>query len=389
MFFEKFVEQHRVHRFVAHGEDFPFGVAHHQTGIHLLYLLSHKAKLGRAFRVDVLFVMEGNRPQRKERFARVAHRFDPIFEALGRAYEAKLTTGSIDIDGRACDRCVRDARDKGGRLDSTCADANGAGLTGDTLVPYIDIVVARGEITTGEIAQRNVAIAGCVDIERTNTAGRVPAAGCIVVERGNADGRVKIAGGVEKERKSTVGGVLGACCVATERSKAAGRVIHANGVARERYIPDGRVVGARCVATERSSTDCRVMLTSGVATERSTTVGRVKVAGGVAVKRSIPVGCVGQAGGVAIERSMTVGRVIQSSAVARKRFISASCVLGAGCVAKQRVITKGRVMHTAGKALECTITIGRVGAGIASVRFRTNPQSLRGWRQREHENCEE
>jgi hypothetical protein len=29
--FEELVEQHRVHRFVANGEDFPFGVAHHQV----------------------------------------------------------------------------------------------------------------------------------------------------------------------------------------------------------------------------------------------------------------------------------------------------------------------------------------------------------------------
>src|SRR5438094_7835083 len=33
--FEKFIEQHRVHRFVADGEDYPFTVTHHPIGMRL------------------------------------------------------------------------------------------------------------------------------------------------------------------------------------------------------------------------------------------------------------------------------------------------------------------------------------------------------------------
>jgi len=40
MFFQKLVEQHRVHRFVAHGVDPSVLIAHHQVGVYLGYFLS-------------------------------------------------------------------------------------------------------------------------------------------------------------------------------------------------------------------------------------------------------------------------------------------------------------------------------------------------------------
>ena len=43
--FEELVEQHRVHRVVAHGVDLAVVIAHHQIGIHLGYFLGDQAEL--------------------------------------------------------------------------------------------------------------------------------------------------------------------------------------------------------------------------------------------------------------------------------------------------------------------------------------------------------
>ena len=63
-------------------------------------------------------------------------------------------------------RCPANAGDKGFRLSSGCADADGSGLARDTTVANIDIVTARGEIDTGMKAQCDVVAAGCVVQER-------------------------------------------------------------------------------------------------------------------------------------------------------------------------------------------------------------------------------
>ena len=54
MLFEKLIEQHRVHRFIAHGVRFSFFVAGHQIGVHLLHLLGHEAELRDTLRVKLL-----------------------------------------------------------------------------------------------------------------------------------------------------------------------------------------------------------------------------------------------------------------------------------------------------------------------------------------------
>ena len=45
MLFEKLVEQHRVHRFVANGVRLALFVASHQIGIYFFHLLGHQAEL--------------------------------------------------------------------------------------------------------------------------------------------------------------------------------------------------------------------------------------------------------------------------------------------------------------------------------------------------------
>ena len=43
MFFQEFVEQHRIHCVVAHGVDLAVGRASHQIRIHLFHFLGHEA----------------------------------------------------------------------------------------------------------------------------------------------------------------------------------------------------------------------------------------------------------------------------------------------------------------------------------------------------------
>ena len=49
-----------------------------------------------------------------------------------------------------------------------------------------------------------------------------------------------------------------------------------------------------------------------------------------------------------------------------------------GGVAKEGLKTKGSVVDAAGKALERILTLGRIGAGIASIRRWANPENVRG-----------
>ncbi len=43
--FEKLVEQHGVHRFVADGVNLALGIASHQIGVHLFHVLGYETEL--------------------------------------------------------------------------------------------------------------------------------------------------------------------------------------------------------------------------------------------------------------------------------------------------------------------------------------------------------
>ena len=75
-------------------------------------------------------------------------------------------------------RLPKNAGDKGSCL---ChADADGVGLASHTRVEDVNIYIARGQITAGEIAHGNVNAAGGVVKERASTDGRVVVAGGVV-----------------------------------------------------------------------------------------------------------------------------------------------------------------------------------------------------------------
>src|SRR4029453_12452319 len=119
--------------------------------------------------------------------------------------------------------CSVDACEICGGVGPLRADADGAGLGSNTLVPYIDIVVARGEIGTGETAQRDVSQAGGVIQQRPLTVAPIVGAARILIYRKITSSRILIAGDVEKHRPITIDRVLFASGVENHRESPVSR----------------------------------------------------------------------------------------------------------------------------------------------------------------------
>ena len=193
VFFEELVEQHRVHRLVAHGVDLTLLIASHQSGVHLFYLLGHQPKLRDALRVKVVFVAEGHRFERENRFARLVHGLDLVLETLRGNYRAEVTAAIYNYPYTSGHSDPANAGDKRVRVSSYRADADCAGLASNTSVADVNIVTARREILTSSCAQGDVAEAGCVVLKRCETAGRVEVGLCAALKRISTDGRVALA----------------------------------------------------------------------------------------------------------------------------------------------------------------------------------------------------
>ena len=74
--FEELVEQHSVDCAVMDAFDLPFFVTDRQVWVHLGYILGDQAVLQTVAAIDLLFITEDDRLERKERFAGVVHRFN-------------------------------------------------------------------------------------------------------------------------------------------------------------------------------------------------------------------------------------------------------------------------------------------------------------------------
>src|SRR5947208_2225823 len=181
--FEELVEQHRVHRLVAHGVDLTLLIASHQSGVHLFYLLGHQPKLRDALRVKVVFVAEGHRFERENRFARLVHGLDLVLETLRGNYRAEVTAAIYNYPYTSGHSDPANAGDKGVSLPlvTAVADADCVGLAyrgcwyrgcwyrgcwhrvsrlfGFGVGDDVNIVTTRREILTGSCAQDDVALA--------------------------------------------------------------------------------------------------------------------------------------------------------------------------------------------------------------------------------------
>src|SRR5262249_47905725 len=147
---EELVEQHRVHRFVTHGESFPLVVADHQIRIYLFPVLSHQAKLRRSLRIDFLLVAERNGLEREDRFAGFVHRLNTLFVFSGELTRAELAMGVDEHAYPAIRRFAVDAGDKRPLLCPRLADANGIRIASgaEHTSSNNDIIAAGGKIET-------------------------------------------------------------------------------------------------------------------------------------------------------------------------------------------------------------------------------------------------
>src|SRR5437899_2810061 len=160
MLFEKLIEQHRVHRLVAHRVSFSLSVASNEIGIDLFHLLGDQAKLCDASRVKLVLVTEGHRFEREDRFACLVHRFDRVLETLRGDNRAEMAAGINNDPDTSSNRYSTNPGDKGFRLSSCRANANRIGVTRSTRVADLDIAVAIEESRPGVKAQCSVITAG-------------------------------------------------------------------------------------------------------------------------------------------------------------------------------------------------------------------------------------
>ena len=171
-----------------------------------------------------LFVAEADRFKREERFAGLIHGFDVVFVA---------SRGDLEAEFAASAYSNKDAVSLRRRAD--VSNARHVALPSKTKDALADTDIATSrDIETGFKAQANVGAAGCVEIERMGTAGRVKVASCVVKERDVTVGRVVVTDGVGKERFKTGGRVVESGSVEKECSPASGRVSEPGGVVEER-----------------------------------------------------------------------------------------------------------------------------------------------------------
>src|SRR5881392_1751046 len=131
MLFEKLVEQHRVHRIIAHRVRLSIGVANYQIGIYLLYLLGHESEFRSTLGVDFLLVTERDGFEAEDCFACVTHRLDLLLETARGANGTELTCGIYLHYQALCDGCRINPCDICIRLSSFSANADGVRFGGD------------------------------------------------------------------------------------------------------------------------------------------------------------------------------------------------------------------------------------------------------------------
>ncbi len=321
--FQKLVEEHGVHGFVAHRFRFATTVQGDKLWSDLGHFLGDEAKRERAARINLLLVTEPDRPEAEDRLAGLGHRPDLIFVAPRGGEGPDLVVG-IDVNRPAIGNRRVNIADPGGVVHASSA--------------------VHGEANTNIAVARDV-LAGTI------TDGRVGVAGGVVVERAHAIGRVLRTGGVSTECALAIGRVEDADGVAVERVHAIGRVGEADGVAVERALAIGRVGEA-----------------DGVAVERAHAIGRVGEAGGVAVERVHAIGRVGDADGVVPERIKPRGRVVVARRIGQKRRIANGRVAVARAIAIERAIAHGRVSLAGCVEIERPRPVGRIEISLGVAR---------------------
>src|SRR5437762_12494854 len=129
-----------------------------------------------------MLVAEGDRLQRKDCFAGFVHRRNRLLETLRGDDCAEVAVGIDNDPHTSGDGDPTNASEISVGLSSYRADADGVGLGSNTKVADVDIVAASGETETGSIAERNVACANRIAIERIHAARCVELAACVLIK---------------------------------------------------------------------------------------------------------------------------------------------------------------------------------------------------------------
>ena len=239
--FEKLVEQHRVHRFVADGVRLALFVSRDQIRVHLLHLLSHEAKLRNPSGSSSCLVAESHRFERQDRFACLVHRLDRVLKPLRGDNSAEATISTYDDPYAISDGHSTNTRNNGAFLNATRADSNRIQVTSLSRIANIDVVIPPlifcpapnptailllPEHGTRERfnPNRRIAVAICETGERRRAYGRVGNAGSVTRECHIANRGVKAAGGVKFESIITVGVVEVAGRVGMKRVNAGSNI---------------------------------------------------------------------------------------------------------------------------------------------------------------------
>src|SRR5262245_59212883 len=166
MLLEELVEQHCVHRVVAHCERLSVLIAQHQSGIHLCDFFSDQTKL-QCF-LCITFVVKSDRPQSKDHATSVLHAGDVLFEPLRGGYDTQLSAiGHYDRRGIAtlCGHApniadpstVIDVRTKNAVTETHDIKAGGDAFASPSA--QRDVAGASGIGKPSAIAQRSVGVA--------------------------------------------------------------------------------------------------------------------------------------------------------------------------------------------------------------------------------------
>ena len=98
-----------------------------------------------ALRVNLLLVAESDRFQRQNRLTPFIHWFDCVLKACRRACDAELAV-RVYHDLAPDNWDLGYSSDEGRSVRSLCSDADRIGLSRDTPITYIDIVVANHKV---------------------------------------------------------------------------------------------------------------------------------------------------------------------------------------------------------------------------------------------------
>src|SRR4029077_1306734 len=233
----------------------------------------------------LLLVMEGHGTQGQDRLTGSAHVSDVRLKPTRGEKHAQLAS-IVHVTGSSTrpDGLARNAGDVNRRVIAV-PDADRATVAVNTVGADVDVVTAKGDGLTGEVADADVVVAG--------THGE-----CVASERG-----VIVPGSVTVEREPTASGVVAAPLVAEERLGSS-----------------SRVTGGGAVAEKGKCSICGVGRSHGVAEKRSRAGGRVIVRG-VAKQGSRGNSGVEAADGVALERIVPNRRVVSAAAQAKKSVL--------------------------------------------------------------------